>query len=90
VPYHSQGNDRWARATPFTVAFNYTGQPAATIRCGYTPDGLPAGLQIVGPKYSERLILRAAAAYEAASQASLWPAPALAASLRAMALTPAA
>ena len=81
MPYHAQGNDRWARATPFTVAFNYTGQPCATIRCGFTSDGLPAGLQIVGPKYSERLILRAAAAYEAASLASSWPTPALAASL---------
>jgi aspartyl-tRNA(Asn)/glutamyl-tRNA(Gln) amidotransferase subunit A len=81
VPYHAQGNDRWTRATPFTVAFNYTGQPCATIRCGFTSDGMPAGLQIVGPKCSERLILRAAAAYEAASQASLWPTPALAESL---------
>jgi aspartyl-tRNA(Asn)/glutamyl-tRNA(Gln) amidotransferase subunit A len=80
-----QGNDRWARATPFTVAFNYTGQPCATIRCGFTPDGMPAGLQIVGPKYSESLILRAAAAYEAASQASQWPTQALAASLAKMA-----
>lgn len=85
MPYHAQGNDRWARATPFTVAFNYTGQPCATIRCGFTPDGMPAGLQIVGPKYSERLILRAAAAYEAASQASQWPTQALAASLAKMA-----
>jgi aspartyl-tRNA(Asn)/glutamyl-tRNA(Gln) amidotransferase subunit A len=85
VPYHTQGNDRWARAVPFTVAFNYTGQPCATIRCGFTADGMPAGLQIVGPKYSERLILRAAAAYEAASQAAQWPTPALAASLAQMA-----
>ncbi|HEX2890528.1 amidase [Vineibacter terrae] len=90
MPYHAQGNDRWARATPFTVAFNYTGQPCATIRCGFTSDGLPAGLQIVGPKYSEGLILRAAAAYEAASQASLWPTPALAASLKKMAVDPTA
>jgi aspartyl-tRNA(Asn)/glutamyl-tRNA(Gln) amidotransferase subunit A len=81
MPYHAQGNDRWARATPFTVAFNYTGQPCATIRCGFTSDGLPAGLQIVGPKYGERLVLRAAAAYEAVSQAALWPTPALAQSL---------
>ncbi|MCW5747838.1 MAG: amidase [Alphaproteobacteria bacterium] len=85
MPYHAQGNDRWARATPFTVAFNYTGQPCATIRCGFTSDGMPAGLQIVGAKYSERLILRAAAAYEAVSQASQWPTPALAASLAKMA-----
>ena len=52
---------------------------------GLTPGGRPVGLQIVGPKYGERLILRAAAAYEAVSQASQWPTQALAASLAKMA-----
>jgi len=32
----------------FTFPFNLTGQPAATINCGFTADGLPVGLQIVG------------------------------------------
>ncbi|MDF3073631.1 MAG: amidase [Alphaproteobacteria bacterium] len=70
--YHVQGNDRWEHATPFTVPFNYTGQPGASIPCGIGKDGLPVGLQIVGPRFSERLILQAAAAYEAASPMS-WP-----------------
>jgi len=65
--YHVQGNDRWEHATPFTVPFNYTGQPAASIPCGVSKAGLPVGLQIVGPRFSERLILQAAAAYEAAN-----------------------
>ena len=63
--YHVQGNDRWEHATPFTVPFNYTGQPAASIPCGISSLGLPVGLQIVGPRFSERKILQAAAAYEA-------------------------
>ncbi|MGE0154436.1 MAG: amidase [Reyranellaceae bacterium] len=74
--YHVQGNDRWEHATPFTVPFNYTGQPAASIPCGIGRSGLPVGLQIVGPRFAERLILRAAAAYEAA-QPMNWPQPAI-------------
>ena len=70
--YHVQGNDRWAHATPFTVPFNYTGQPGASIPCGVGKAGLPIGLQIVGPRFSERLILQAAAAYEAAHPMR-WP-----------------
>lgn len=72
--YHVQGNDRWEHATPFTVPFNYTGQPAASIPCGVGTGGLPVGVQIVGPRFSERLILQAAAAYEAAHPMS-WPQP---------------
>jgi aspartyl-tRNA(Asn)/glutamyl-tRNA(Gln) amidotransferase subunit A len=70
--YHVQGNDRWAHATPFTVPFNYTGQPAASIPCGVGKSGLPVGLQIVGPRFSERRILQASAAYEAANP-MIWP-----------------
>jgi Asp-tRNA(Asn)/Glu-tRNA(Gln) amidotransferase A subunit family amidase len=72
--YHVQGNDRWEHATPFTVPFNYTGQPAASIPCGISKAGLPVGLQIVGPRFSERLILQASAAYEAANPMK-WPQP---------------
>ncbi len=32
--------------------------------CGFTSEGLPAGLQIVGPAYADALVLRAARAYE--------------------------
>ena len=70
--YHVQGNDRWEHATPFTVPFNYTGQPGASIPCGISKAGLPVGLQIVGPRFSERLILQAASAYETANPLR-WP-----------------
>jgi aspartyl-tRNA(Asn)/glutamyl-tRNA(Gln) amidotransferase subunit A len=57
---------RWPGWTPFTYPFNLTQQPAATVPCGFTAAGLPAGLQIVGPRYADALVLRAARAYEAA------------------------
>jgi aspartyl-tRNA(Asn)/glutamyl-tRNA(Gln) amidotransferase subunit A len=43
-----------------------TGQPAATVPCGFTHDGLPVGLQIVGRRFADAAVLRAAAAFEAA------------------------
>ena len=43
-----------------------TQQPAATVPCGFTVAGLPVGLQIVGPRHADALVLRAARAYEAA------------------------
>jgi aspartyl-tRNA(Asn)/glutamyl-tRNA(Gln) amidotransferase subunit A len=51
----------------FTYPFNLTGQPAATVPCGFTVDGLPVGLQIVGGRLQDALVLRAAAAFEAAA-----------------------
>ncbi|MGW3469921.1 amidase [Saccharopolyspora sp. NPDC000995] len=55
---------RWTSWTPFTYPFNMTQQPAASIPCGLTADGLPIGLQIVGPRHGDAKILRAARAYE--------------------------
>jgi aspartyl-tRNA(Asn)/glutamyl-tRNA(Gln) amidotransferase subunit A len=52
--------------TAFTYPFNLTGQPAATIPCGWTAGGLPVGLHIVGRRYDEATIFRAAAAFELA------------------------
>ncbi len=51
--------------TPFSYPFNLTQQPAMTIPCGLTSDGLPIGLQFVGPMFGDALVLRAARAYEA-------------------------
>lgn len=51
----------------FTYPFNLTGQPAATLPCGFMQDGLPIGLQIVGRRLADATVLRAAAAYEAAA-----------------------
>jgi len=52
---------------PFTFPFNMTGQPAASIPCGFTRDGLPIGLQIVGRRFDDATVLRAAAAFEKAA-----------------------
>ena len=56
---------RWTDWSPFSYPFNLTQQPAASIPCGLTREGLPVGLQIVGPRYADALVLRAARAYEA-------------------------
>ena len=61
--------------TPFSYPFNLTQQPACSIPCGLTSDGLPIGLQIVGPMFRDALVLRAARAYESACPI---PRPALA------------
>lgn len=50
--------------TPFSYPFNLTQQPASTIPCGLTRDGLPMGLQLVGPMFGDALVLRASKAYE--------------------------
>ena len=51
---------------PFTMPFNVTGQPAASVPCGFNDDGLPVGLQIVGKRYDEATVLKAAAVFEKA------------------------
>jgi aspartyl-tRNA(Asn)/glutamyl-tRNA(Gln) amidotransferase subunit A len=55
----------WPGWTPFTYPFNLTQQPAVSVPCGFTAGGLPIGLQIVGRRHDEALVLRAAHAYEA-------------------------
>lgn len=61
----SLGSD-WTAWTPYTYPFNITRQPAATVPCGLSSDGLPLGLQIVGPMNADALVLRAAKAFESA------------------------
>jgi aspartyl-tRNA(Asn)/glutamyl-tRNA(Gln) amidotransferase subunit A len=60
------GANRWTDWTPFTYPFNLTQQPAASIPCGFTKAGLPVGLQIVGPRYADGMVLRASRAFETA------------------------
>jgi Asp-tRNA(Asn)/Glu-tRNA(Gln) amidotransferase A subunit family amidase len=51
--------------TAFTFPFNLTGHPAASVPAGWTGDELPVGLQIVGRRWEDALVLRASAAFEA-------------------------
>ncbi|MFF3245000.1 amidase [Streptomyces sp. NPDC002870] len=70
------GHRRWTGWTPFTYPFNMTQQPAATVPCGVDEDGLPIGVQLIGARHADALVLRAAhALYE--SGAATIPAPAL-------------
>ncbi len=64
---------RWTEWTPFSYPFNLTQQPAASIPCGRTAAGLPAGLQIVGPKGGEDMVLAASAAFESVVPVELPP-----------------
>lgn len=57
-------HERWPTWTPFTYPFNMTGQPAASVPCGFTAGGLPVGLHIVGARHADALVLRAAYAYQ--------------------------
>jgi aspartyl-tRNA(Asn)/glutamyl-tRNA(Gln) amidotransferase subunit A len=54
----------WIDWSPFTYPFNITQQPAASVPCGLTRDGLPIGLQIVGPSHEDAHVLAAARAFE--------------------------
>ncbi|UZJ45541.1 amidase [Marinimicrobium sp. C6131] len=59
-------NTRWPTWTPFTYPFNMTGQPAITVPCGFDSSGMPIGLQLVGARYNDALVLQTADAYQQA------------------------
>ncbi|MBT2387846.1 amidase [Streptomyces sp. ISL-1] len=76
VPAHS-GHRRWTGWTPFTYPFNMTQQPAATVPCGVDEDGLPVGVQLIGARHADALVLRAAhALYESGAATIPPPVPA--------------
>jgi aspartyl-tRNA(Asn)/glutamyl-tRNA(Gln) amidotransferase subunit A len=65
---------KWVNWTPFTYPFNLTQQPAASVSCGFTQSGLPAGLHVVGRMFDDRTVLRVCAAYEAETGFhKVWP-----------------
>jgi aspartyl-tRNA(Asn)/glutamyl-tRNA(Gln) amidotransferase subunit A len=51
---------------PFTPPFNISGHPAISVRCGFSDNDLPIGLQIVGPRHRDDLVLQAGYAFEQA------------------------
>lgn len=60
----------------YTIPFNPSGNPAISVPCGFTADGLPVGLQIVGPWHSEQRLVSVAAALEALLPwHARWPVP---------------
>ncbi len=69
---HLPGQSSWFDWSPFTYPFNFSGHPAASVPCGFV-DGLPVGLQIVGRRYSDDLVLRASRAWEAAHPFAMPP-----------------
>ena len=56
--------DAMRRSPNFCAIWNVTGQPAASICCGFSADGLPIGMQIVGKAFDEAMVLRVGDAYQ--------------------------
>jgi Asp-tRNA(Asn)/Glu-tRNA(Gln) amidotransferase A subunit family amidase len=60
----------------FTVAFNMSEQPAASINAGYTKEGLPIGLQIIGKRFDDLGVLQLAHSFETLRDKQRpWPEP---------------
>jgi len=67
IPEHWPQHDwDWLRWAEFSWPFNFSHNPAASIPCGFTADGLPVGLQIVGRRLDDLGVLKASRAFEAA------------------------
>ena len=65
-PHWEQHPWDWLRWAGFSYPFNMTWLPAATCPCGFTPAGLPVGLQIVAGRFRDLRVLQAARAFEQA------------------------
>ncbi len=69
IPSHWEQHDwDWLRWAGFSYPFNLTWLPAATCPCGFTPAGLPVGLQIVAGRHQDLRVLQASHAFE-----KIWP-----------------
>ncbi len=66
VPDGSDSPD-WTSWAPYTYPFNLTQQPALSVPCGFGRNGLPIGLQIVGPRHADALVLRVGQTYQDAT-----------------------
>ncbi len=74
VEINGRAEDVRLVATRFVRAINMMGWPALSMPCGTDGEGLPLGLQIIGPPFREARILRVAAALEDALPRPPWPA----------------
>jgi len=66
-PFPSETDGRpqaFAGVASFTIPFNLSGHPAASVRAGLSKAGLPIGMQIVGPRHRDDLVLQVARAFE--------------------------
>ena len=76
IPSHVEGTALGGGIIAFTAPFNFSGHPAACVRAGFTDSGLPCGLQIVGRRHEDALVLRVSQAYEQANPWNdNWPRP---------------
>jgi aspartyl-tRNA(Asn)/glutamyl-tRNA(Gln) amidotransferase subunit A len=55
------------RLTRFTRPVNYLGLPSLAIPSGFTPSGLPVGMQLIGRSFDEAMLLRIGAAFQRAT-----------------------
>jgi aspartyl-tRNA(Asn)/glutamyl-tRNA(Gln) amidotransferase subunit A len=62
MPFMEDGKGMWHIG--FTAPYNMSGQPAATVNCGFTDDGRPIGVQVSGRRFQDLAVLRAARWYE--------------------------
>ena len=74
VPAQGSYKNWWEWAA-YCYPFNLTGQPAASVPCGFSSAGLPVGLQIIGAQFDDLSVIRAAAAFETAQPAIMPAAP---------------
>lgn len=65
-PHWPQHPWDWMSWAEFSYPFNLSQNPAASIPCGFTKDGLPVGLQIVGRRFDDLGVLQMSAAFESA------------------------
>jgi aspartyl-tRNA(Asn)/glutamyl-tRNA(Gln) amidotransferase subunit A len=65
LPAHWPQHDwDWVSWAEFSYPFNMSWNPAASVPCGFTADGLPVGLQVVGRRFDDLGVLQACAAFE--------------------------
>ena len=75
LPPGGAWGEAWTDWAPFSYPFNLTQQPAASLPCGLTANGLPVGLQLVAGIGQDGLLLRASRAFEAAQPFAMPPVP---------------